>query len=51
MDKWQIEERIKYLELLNEDPVERESVKRMRATHIEFLKQKLESYEQDDKVE
>lgn len=45
MEKWQIEERIKYLEVLNEDPVERESVKRNRQTHIDFLKKKLEEYE------
>ena len=41
MEAWEVEDRIKYLEALNEDPMERPEVKANRGVHIEFYKKKL----------
>lgn len=50
MEKWEIEQRIKYLEALNEDPAERPEVKKNRLYHIEFFKNLLKQKQEEDEV-
>lgn len=51
MEKWQIEEKIRYLEDLNKDPVERPAVKKNREIHIEFYKRLLREKEVEEIIE
>jgi len=51
MEKWKLIETIRYLKELNNDPVQKESVKRDRRVHIEHYENLLREIEKEENNE